>query len=60
MNLQQNQQYAIKVNGIVAQSFGTPEEANYRLSLLRQSEPQLYESASVVIVDNSKRELLLG
>lgn len=60
MNLQQNQQYAIKVNGNVTGIFGTPEEANYKLALLRQSEPHLYEHASVVIIDNSSRELLLG
>lgn len=60
MNLQTNQQYAIKVNGMIQQRFTTPEEANYQLSNLRQSQPGLYETASVVVVSDDNREMLLG
>ncbi len=61
MNLQINQQYGIKVNGSIQQKFTSPEEANYQLSTLRQSYPDLYESATVVVVtSDDNRELLLG
>lgn len=61
MNLQTSQQYAIKVNGVIQHKYTTHEEANYQLSNLRQSQPGLYERASVVIVAaDDNRELLLG
>lgn len=60
MNLQTTQQYAIKVNGVIQHKYTTSEEANYQLSNLRQTQPGLYERASVVIVADDNRELLLG
>lgn len=60
MNLQTNQQYAIKLNGVIQHKFTTPEEANYQLSNLRQTQPGLYENASIVVIAENGGELLLG
>lgn len=60
MNLHTKTQYAIKVNGMIQQKYATSEEANYQLSGLRQSQPGIYEHASIVVVSDDNREMLLG
>lgn len=59
MLLNQSQQFAIKLNGQVVSKHNSLNEAQTHLIVLQSQQPQ-YEGASVVVVDNANREMLLG
>lgn len=59
MNLNQPQQYAIKLNGKIVAKFGSQMEAQTALISLKHNNP-LYETANIATVADSGKELLLG
>jgi hypothetical protein len=59
MNLNQTQQYAIKLNGNIVSKFASQFEAQSALMALKVNDP-LYENANITVVADNNKELLLG
>ena len=59
MLLNTPQQYAIKLNGQIISKYQSQLEAQSALMSLKTTNP-LYESASISIISEDNKELLLG